>query len=252
MTTAVEKFSLEQFKTEGYTGPIAVLNAEEARAVYERFFAEIGQSPGAPGPTKAYLSAWQLRLRWAYELATHPRVLDAMEGLLGPDLVLWAMHWWYKEPGNGKRIPWHQDGHYWPMAPKKNVTAWFAVGPTFKANGCLRIVPGSHKTTVKHENLGDKNSHFAEGIPVGAVDESKALDVEMNPGEAVFFNEATFHGSEPNTSDVPRVAFSLRYTTPEVKFLTDQWSDAGRIRPILVRGTDRYKVNAEIMGAPPA
>ena len=74
----------------------------------------------------------------------------------------------------------------------------------------------------------------------------------MNPGEVVFFNEGTFHGSEANTSDIPRVALSIRYTTPEVRFLTDQWSDAGRIKTFLLRGEDTHHLNDAIRGAPPA
>ena len=72
-----------------------------------------------------------LRFRWAYELATHQRILDYAERILGPDIVLWAMVFWYKEPHNSKYIPWHQDATYWPMEPRINLTAWMALGPTF-------------------------------------------------------------------------------------------------------------------------
>jgi ectoine hydroxylase-related dioxygenase (phytanoyl-CoA dioxygenase family) len=81
----------------------------------------------------------------------------------------------------------------------------------------------------------------------------KAVDVEMSPGQIAFFNEATFHGSKINSSNIPRVAFSVRYTTPEVKFLMDEWSgDANRIRTFLVSGEDNYKRNEDIKGTIPA
>ncbi|MCZ7644717.1 MAG: phytanoyl-CoA dioxygenase family protein [Planctomycetota bacterium] len=251
MLTLERTFSLDQYRRDGFTGPVPVLGEAEAAAYRAKFFAELGQDEAQPGPTKAYMSAWHHRLRWAYDLAAHPAVLDRIEAILGPNLVMWAMHFWYKEPGNGKRIPWHQDGAYWPITPVKNVTAWFALGPTFRANGCLRLVPGSHKQMLEHEKLNDKTSAFGQGLKAEHIDESKAVDVEMQPGEIVIFNEATFHGSEANVSDVARVAFSVRYTTPEVKILTEQWSDAGRIKTYLVRGEDTHHLNDAIRGTVP-
>jgi hypothetical protein len=71
-----------------------------------------------PGKTEINMSAWHLQHRWAYDLATHCSILEAMKEILGPDLILWAMHFWYKEPNNDKFIPWHQDINYWPMEPE--------------------------------------------------------------------------------------------------------------------------------------
>jgi ectoine hydroxylase-related dioxygenase (phytanoyl-CoA dioxygenase family) len=124
---------------------------------------------------------------------------------LGPNVVMWAMHFWYKPPHNMKHLPWHQDANYWPMEPKKNVSAWVALGPTFLENGCLRILPGTHRTLVAHQALNDPSSGFREGVPVSDVDETRAVNLEMQPGEVVIFNEATIHGSKANTSDVSRV-----------------------------------------------
>ncbi len=251
MLTLERTFSLEQYTRDGFTGPFRIMSEEQAAQLRTVFFKEIGQEEAQAGPTKAYFSAWHHRLPWCYDLATNPAVLDAMERILGPDLIMWAMHFWYKEPGSTKRIPWHQDGAYWPMTPVKNVSAWFALGPTFRANGCLRLVPGSHTKMLEHEKLNDANSAFGQGLKKEFIDESKAVDIEMRPGEVVIFNEATFHGSEANTSTTPRVACSVRYTTPEVKFLVEQWGDAGRIKTFLVRGKDERHLNDAIVGEKP-
>ncbi len=172
--------------------------------------------------------------------------------LLGPNLVMWAMHFWYKEPHSGKRLPWHQDAHYWPIVPKKNVSIWIALSRTFRENGCLRILPGSHRELIEHRPLNDPTSAFSQGLTADEVDETKAVDLEMQPGEAVLFDEGTFHGSNANTSDIARVALSIRYTTPDVRFLMDQWSDPGRIRTFLVRGEDTHHLNDAIRGELPA
>lgn len=251
MKTQVVDFSVEQYRDQGYTGPVCIFRPEEAGRLRSLFCRNIGQSEDSSGPTRANMSAWHHRHRWVYDLATHPGIVDRIVQLLGPDVVMWAVHFWYKEPHNAKYIPWHQDGAFWPMRPKKNVTAWVALGPTFLENGCLRIIPGTHQSIADHRDMDDDRSGFGQGLTVTPADESRAVNLEMEPGEAVFFNEATYHGSQANTSDVARVALSVRFTSPDVKFLIDQWKDAGRIRTFLVRGEDRFHRNDEIRGQMP-
>jgi ectoine hydroxylase-related dioxygenase (phytanoyl-CoA dioxygenase family) len=121
-----------------------------------------------------------------------------------------------------------------------------------KENGCLKLIPGTHRTLVEHVSLGDGKSTFAQGLSADQVDESKAVDMEMSPGQIVFFNEAIFHGSESNGSNIPRVAFSVRYTTPEVKFKMGEWEgDKERIKTFLVSGKDEYGYNDAIRGTVP-
>ncbi|MGG1551581.1 phytanoyl-CoA dioxygenase family protein [Paenibacillus ferrarius] len=252
MITKGNPFSLEQYQKEGYSGPMQGLTLQEADMYYQRFFDVLEQSKYEPGPTKMNLSAWHQRHHWAYQLATHPSIVGAMKQILGDDLVLWAMHFWYKEPNNNKFIPWHQDINYWPMEPAINATAWVSLGWSIRENGCLRVIPGTHKSIVEHVSTGTDASAFEQGLPEEAIDESKAVDLEMSPGQIAFFNEATFHGSETNRSNIPRVAFSVRYTTPEVKFKMDEWGgDTTRIRTYLVNGEDKFKLNEGIQGIVP-
>ena len=116
---------------EGYTGPVPLLTPDEAAAGRRAFFEAIRQSEDAPGPSDFRPGGFNLKHRWAHDLATHDRVLDHVELALGRDIVLWATVFWYKEPHNTKYIPWHQDASYWPMEPRINLTAWIALGPTF-------------------------------------------------------------------------------------------------------------------------
>lgn len=251
MMLASKPYSVEQYKEAGFTGPVRVFNEPEAAAFRQKFFQTIGQSESAPGSTCHYMSAWHHTMRWAYDLATDPRVLDLITPLLGPDLIMWAMHFWYKEPRSGKLIPWHQDAAYWQMEPKKNVTAWIALGPTFLENGCLRVIPGSHKQFVEHIQVQDPSSAFKIGLPTDAINETSAVTLEMQPGEAVIFNEGTYHGSRANESNIARVALSIRYTTPDVKFLIEKWKDPDRIKTFLVRGQDTHHHNDAILGGIP-
>ncbi len=256
MGSSRNTFSLEQLKQDGYTGPVSVLTAEEAAAGRSAYFAAIGQSEDSPGPTGARPGGFNLRHKWAHDLSVHEKVLDYVEMALGPDVVLWASVFWYKEPHNTKYIPWHQDASYWPMEPRINLTAWIALGPTFPENGCLRLIPGSHKEWLDDEYRPlDKNAAFSQGLEPEQVDEASAVDMVMEPGEVTFFSEATLHGSNANRSDVPRLGYSLRFTTPEVKFDVDGLKEH-RIdylaRTFQARGEDRYHYNDSIRMDPPA
>src|SRR5690554_6297162 len=180
MITKGEEFSKKQYVDEGYSSPVQALTLEESEKYYNEFFKVLGQSKFKPESTQMNLSAWHHKHRWAYELATHPNIVGAMKQILGDDIVLWAMHFWYKEPGNGKFIPWHQDINYWPMEPTINATAWMSLGFSIKENGCLRVIPGTHKEHIEHVATGE-GSAFEQGIAADLIDESKAIDLEMSP-----------------------------------------------------------------------
>lgn len=247
-------FSAQQYQDEGFTGPISVFHPEQTQTYYRAFFEAIGQNENEPGPAQASVSGFNLKHRWAHDIATHPGILDHIEEVLGPNLMCWAMYFWYKEPHNTKYIPWHQDAVYWPMEPRINMTAWVALSPTFKENGCLRIIPGSHKSW-RDEDYTDLDSaaQFGRGLSADQVDESQAIDLEMNPGDVVFFSEATLHSSTTNISDTPRVACSIRYTTPEVRFDVEEvFKRFDHVRPILVRGEDTHHFNDTISGQIPS
>src|SRR5450432_1547197 len=79
------------------------------------------------------------------ECVTHPDILDMVEQVIGPDLVLWGSQVFSKPAGDGLAIPWHQDGQYWPLRPLRNVTVWIAIDPATVANGCLRVIPGTNR-----------------------------------------------------------------------------------------------------------
>ena len=136
------------------------------------------------------------------------------------------------------------------MSPTTTASAWIALSPTSRANGCLRIIPGSHTARHEHRPVDPAANWFVQGAD--GIDETHAVDVEMHPGDVAIFDEGILHGSEANLSDQPRLGVSFRYSPPDVRFHIDQWSDAARIRTFLVRGEDRFHRNDGIRGLPPA
>jgi len=150
-----------------------------------------------------------------YDLCTAPRLLDAMEQLLGPDVVLLYSHILNKKPG-GLRVAWHQDGPYWwRVEPKIAVTAWIALDDATPENGCMRVIPGTHQG---HRDLGQRLTDTPDLIqdrpyelPPDVVDPSRAVDLLMKRGDLSLHDSYLIHGSEPNRSGRRRAALTVRY-----------------------------------------
>ena len=183
------------------------------------------------------LSETHFVLPWVYEIVTHPRVLDAVEGLLGPNLLAWNSNWFTKMPGEKSFVSWHQDGTYWKLNPPTVVTAWVALSPSAPTNGCMRVIPGTHTQPMmpQRETYLPENA-LSRGQEIAVeVDEREAVDLSLAPGQMSLHHIWIVHGSNANTSkDTPRIGIAIRYTRPEVRQESPTKPFA-----MLVRGEDR-------------
>ncbi|HZO90701.1 MAG TPA: phytanoyl-CoA dioxygenase family protein [Chthonomonadaceae bacterium] len=180
---------------------------------------------------------------WLFRYLTDPRVLDVIEDFIGPDIVLWSSHFIAKPKGDGKAVPWHTDGAYWNrrLDPMEVITLWLAVDESTVENGCMRVLPGSHramKTAIEAYEPVDKSTNvFHARIPPELIDENKVVDLELAVGECHFHDAWTVHGSNPNTSTKRRCGYTMRYMPAHVKLHREGWNREHRI--YLVRGKDR-------------
>jgi non-haem Fe2+, alpha-ketoglutarate-dependent halogenase len=213
-----------QFERDGYLCPIRVLDDREVErhlASYMEYSAANKSRLDALPPNQKYqvLSETHFVLPWVYEIVTHPRVLDAVEGLLGPNLIAWNSNWFTKMPGEKSFVGWHQDGTYWKLNPPTVVTAWVALSPSAPSNGCMRVVPGTHTQPMipQRETYLPENA-LSRGQEIAVeVDEREAVDLNLRPGEMSLHHIWIIHGSNANTSkDTPRIGLAIRYTRPEV------------------------------------
>ncbi len=154
----------------------------------------------------------------AYDLAflnytRIPEVLDMVEQVLGGDFALWNSSIFAKPAGNGQATPWHQDGEYWPIRPIATCTVWIAVDNANSSNGCLRMIPGSHKgkNILKHRTNPDPDLTLNQELLPTEFDESQAVDLILSAGQISLHDVRMVHGSEPNHSDQPRRGMTLRY-----------------------------------------
>jgi non-haem Fe2+, alpha-ketoglutarate-dependent halogenase len=176
-------------------------------------------------------------LRWVYQIVSHPNVLDAVESVLGADLLIWDTGWFVKMPGDDKYISWHQDATYWGLRPPKVTTAWIALSASVPENGCMRVVPASHKHPVlPHRDTFAPQNALSRGQEVAVtVDEDQAVDIILRPGEISLHDIGIVHGSRANTSGLARIGLAVRYISTEVV-------QDGQVRQFahLVRGRDEF------------
>lgn len=223
------------FRENGYVAPVRVLTGPEvteARSRLERYEA----ANGGPIPA-SFRHKPHLLFPWLADLIRHPRILDAVESILGPDLLVWSSVFFIKEPHDPAYVSWHQDSTYWELSEPEVVTAWVALSPSHHENGCLRVVPGTHVLDqVEHVDTADANNMLTRGQEIAVeVDEAAAVEVPLQPGEMSLHHIRLFHNSQPNRSNERRIGYAIRYIPTRVRQNTVYRSTA-----TLVRGTDRY------------
>jgi ectoine hydroxylase-related dioxygenase (phytanoyl-CoA dioxygenase family) len=184
------------------------------------------------------------------ELAMDGRIVDAVEQLIGPDVILWGCHVFCKPAGDGHETPWHQDGHYWPIRPLATCTVWVALEESTRENGCLRVIPRSHLAQVSHAHLHEDRQDVAlqQRLADDAFDASTAVDLELQPGQMSMHDVYMIHGAQANLSTKRRTGVALRYMPGSSVFERGLDPVQGRsgvpvafaTRPLwLLRGRDR-------------
>ena len=222
-----------QFHRDGYVAPVRAVPEEQAldmRRRLEAFEAERG------GPLKGSVRfKSHLLFKWLNDLIRTPAILDAVEDLIGPDILVWSTDWWIKEAHSPSFVSWHQDSQYWGLDTSKLVTVWVALSPSTTESGCMQVLPGSqtgpdlaHRETFHEHNLLTRGQEIAEDI-----DTSRVVNLELQPGEASIFAFRIAHASPPNTSDDRRIGMAIRYIPPDARQTLAERDVAS-----LVRGTD--------------
>jgi hypothetical protein len=147
------------------------------------------------------------------QAARHPPLLDMLEQIVGPDLILWITRILCKPAVKGREVPWHQDGEYWLMRPLATCSVWIAIDPVSTANGCMRFIPGSHlrQELYRHHQANRDNLVLNLELDQDQFDESDAVNVELEPGQISLHDVRLIHGSLANDSGQRRAALIMRY-----------------------------------------
>jgi chlorinating enzyme len=226
--TTLSREQLQQYDRDGIVFPIRAFSRDEV-AGFLRELESIADDCGK-GSLKRFDNL-HLFFDWARSLVTSEVLLNTVEDLLGGDILVYGTLVFYKPPHDSSYVSWHQDSFYSGLHLTPSTSVWIALTPSHRTNGCMRVIPGSHKQgPLDHDNVHDDPNLLnkrGERIRMD-VDESQALDVVLLPGEMSMHQSTIVHGSNPNTSDQPRVGFIVR-------FVTDQMTNSNQ--PLLrVRG----------------
>jgi non-heme Fe2+,alpha-ketoglutarate-dependent halogenase len=227
--------AVRQYADDGYYFPVPVLGTEEAadcRRCLEQHEAKTGKPLQGNWRHKTHLL-----FTWADELVRHPKILDAVEDVIGPDILCWTTNFFIKEANNPGFVSWHQDSTYWGLDPDDVITAWVAFTDATPENVCMQFIPGSHKVEqLPHVDTFHKDNLLSRGQEIAVeVDKSKAVAIPLRAGEMSLHHIKLVHGSEPNRTRDRRIGLAIRYIPTYVR------QTKVRDSAMLVRGSDKYR-----------
>ena len=224
---------VKHFRDHGFIYPFYAISQDEASDYVERldtYDAMLGEEAQKQLKIKAHVAA-----PWIIKLAKNPNILNAVESLIGPDILLFGASVFAKKAQDTRFVSWHQDAAYYGLDPQEEVTCWLGLTDADLENGCMRVIPGSHLAPdAEHEETYDAQNLLGRGQTIHGVDESKAAYMPVKAGEFSIHHERTWHASSPNPSDRRRVGIAFFYIPANTR------SIIGRRTATLVRGEDKY------------
>ena len=227
---------VEQYRRDGYVSPVRVMSTEEAAAIRHRMEAfEAAQGRPLHG---LQTSKCGLLFPWIYDIVSRAAVLDAVEDLIGPDILMYQNGAWFKNPGSDTYVSWHQDATYYGMDPLDLVTCWVALSPTTLETGCMQVLPGSHlhgQLPVEYTEVTPDNLLASGQNTLIDRDAYTIVPMELQPGEMSMHHVCLVHSSRPNRGQDRRMGFSIAYMGPHVRQTTELKASA-----MLMRGADKY------------
>jgi non-heme Fe2+,alpha-ketoglutarate-dependent halogenase len=204
-----------RYQQDGFLFPIPVLEPDAVSAA-TRSLQEL--------QTRCHTSLSRLAsthryFQWAFGLAAHPKLLDAVEAVLGPDILCWGTLILSKPAGSRSVVGWHQDNSYAGfLRGSPALSAWIALTPATRQSGCMRVIPKAPGRMLPFGKERNPDDMRKGGVRVMTdFDESSAVDMELQPGEASLHEVSLIHGSDANSSDLPRIGFIIRYATPAMQ-----------------------------------
>ncbi len=234
MNKVLSEAAVRQYQEQGYFAPIRVLSTEGALGLRDKL--ETFEAGAGPLAGKIRQNS-HLLFTWLADLIRSPTILDAVEDVLGPDLLCWGSSFFIKNPRDPGFVSWHQDSTYWGLDPADVMTAWIALSDSTTENGAMRVVPGTHlMDQIPHKDTFRKENLLSRGQEIMVdVDPGQAVTLELMAGEMSLHHVRLIHGSDPNPSDKRRIGYAIRYIPTTVRQIAGAHDSA-----TLVRGTDRY------------
>ena len=238
--TGLSQKQVDQYREDGFLFPLNAMDAEKANNYRTRLEA-LEAKFADRGPRQTLSQYFRVNahivMPLAMELAKTPEILDAIESIIGPDILVWSVEFFIKEAHTTAYVSWHQDLHYWGLSDTDEVTAWVALSPATVASGCMRFIPGTHMTDdAPHRDTFSRDNLLSRGQELEvAVDDSTAVDAELQPGQMSLHHGRMFHASYHNQTNDRRIGVAIRYIKPSMR-----QSNGTRTMATLVKGEDTH------------
>ena len=227
----------KSYTDNGYYFPLNVLPALAAADIAAKLSAIASSQIAGSLGYRGQLNHLHVVCPYISDLVRSPVIVDAVELILGPDILAWGSSLFLKPPRSPGFVSWHQDLTYWGLNNDKEVSVWIALGPAYKDNGCMRFVPGSHKAgQIDHVDTVDDANILTRGQNADVeVKEDETVYVELDPGQASLHHGHLLHASGPNNTDQPRIGLVVNYISTDVKQSVSKTDFA-----MPVRGEDKF------------
>jgi ectoine hydroxylase-related dioxygenase (phytanoyl-CoA dioxygenase family) len=236
--TGLSQDEAAAYRRDGYVFPVEVMAEDDAVALRKQIETVERRVKTEQGVShQRFRSFCHLLMPSIDRLVREPAILDPVDSILGPDLMVWSAEFFIKDAHTPNHVSWHQDLTYWGLDSTDEVTAWVALSDVTVESGCMRFVPGSHKREiVAHRDTFADDNMLTRGQEIAvAFDDSVAVDIVLKPGQMSLHHGRMFHASGPNRSDARRFGLAVRYIAPSMRQAVGERDFA-----VLVRGEDRY------------
>ena len=238
MTASLTPDQVARYEKDGFLFPIDALTQAEVT----EFLGALEAFEAAQGDTFGKLpdlvrSKSHLLFTWMDRLVRHPNVLDAVESVIGPDIMIYHLTSWLKEPHEPSHVSWHQDGTYFGLEPAEQVTAWIALTDATPEMGCIKILPGSQAIGQRpHKDMPVPGNLLSRGQTIDhPMDYTKFVMMPLKAGQISLHHTHIVHSSARNQTDRRRIGIGVSYIPPRCRLINDS-----RVSAMLVRGTDAY------------
>tara|TARA_B100000886_G_scaffold53699_1_gene33004 strand:+ start:5035 stop:5856 length:822 start_codon:yes stop_codon:yes gene_type:complete len=225
---------INSYQENGFFGPIDLLGEDEALIVRKKI-ETVEKKFGEQIQTRCKIKA-HIPFPFLCELISHPRLLDTIEDIIGPNILCWGSSFFQKEAHDPGFVSWHQDSTYYGLEPCETLTAWIAISASSLKSGCMRFLPGTHNQgTFDYEETHAENNILSRGQTVTGIDVGDAVPVPLKAGQFSLHKEDVLHASDPNESDDRRIGLSIHYITPQIRETRFPGAKA-----MLLRGEDNF------------
>ena len=239
MPASLSAAQVAHYQRDGFLFPVDCLTQDEVhyfRGRLEAFEQEQGDTFGKlPNLVR---SKSHMLFTWMNELVRHPKVLDAVESVIGRNILIYHLTSWLKEPDEQSHVSWHQDGTYFGLEPAEQITAWIALTDATQEMGCIKILPGSHVIGQRpHKDTFSPGNLLSRGQTIDhpRLDYTTYVMMPLKAGQVSLHHTHIVHSSDPNRSNQRRIGIGVSYIPPHCRLVNDV-----RVTASLVRGRDDY------------